>query len=489
MGVGSRRGLAGLQPAPARGVALPPRPAAWRGVPFKLGVASGDPSSDGFGCGRGWCRSCSARTAACPDGRVPVDWKRLARRGHEARRTPWHGVGPARAGALGAPRGERAAAGTASSSTSFRYRNRRLRCRPDPHVAVGPEAPRSLSFAFASCQDWSARLLLGLPEHGRGGLDRRDPPRRLRLRVRRAGRRRHSKDGDTGRAARGPPQDLDRWRMQYALYKSDPDLAARPRRGSRGWSRGTTTRWQNDYVGGYDGTISPSPRRGVQGVVRAPARTPPLAAPPRRLARCSTASRTGADSPRSMCSTHGSTAPRRRAAWGEAPACDAGNDPSKGSMLGSAQEKWLIDALSRRRPGGTSSRPRDDGAPRPRRPDRRHLWHDAWDGFPASRQAITDTFTRARVRNPVMVDRRLALHLRQRHPAGLRPADSPVVATEFVGTSITTNGDDEVYGPYYGPMIKWNPHIKFFDGDRRGYVRCKAGLLHLAHGPEDGARR
>ncbi len=21
-------------------------------------------------------------------------------------------------------------------------------------------------------------------------------------------------------------------------------------------------------------------------------------------------------------------------------------------------------------------------------------------------------------------------------------------------------------------MIKWNPHIKFFDGDRRGYVRC-----------------
>jgi alkaline phosphatase D len=46
------------------------------------------------------------------------------------------------------------------------------------------------------------------------------------------------------------------------------------------------------------------------------------------------------------------------------------------------------------------------------------------------------------------------------------------VATEFVGTSISTNGDVPVYGPYYGPMIKFNPHIKFFDGDRRGYVRC-----------------
>ena len=48
----------------------------------------------------------------------------------------------------------------------------------------------------------------------------------------------------------------------------------------------------------------------------------------------------------------------------------------------------------------------------------------------------------------------------------------PTVATEFVRTSISSNGDGIVYGPYYGPMIPANPHIKFFDGDRRGYVRC-----------------
>ena len=50
---------------------------------------------------------------------------------------------------------------------------------------------------------------------------------------------------------------------------------------------------------------------------------------------------------------------------------------------------------------------------------------------------------------------------------------SATVATEFVGTSISTNDDVPVYGPYYGPMIDANPHIKFFDGDRRGYVRCE----------------
>jgi alkaline phosphatase D len=55
----------------------------------------------------------------------------------------------------------------------------------------------------------------------------------------------------------------------------------------------------------------------------------------------------------------------------------------------------------------------------------------------------------------------------------LRRGVRPVGATEFVGTSISSNGDGEVYGPYYGPMIKFNPHIRFFDGDRRGYVRCR----------------
>ena len=52
------------------------------------------------------------------------------------------------------------------------------------------------------------------------------------------------------------------------------------------------------------------------------------------------------------------------------------------------------------------------------------IWHDAWDGFPASRQAITDVYTSGRVSNPVMVDRRLALDVRQRHPRAT--SDGPI---------------------------------------------------------------
>ena len=79
------------------------------------------------------------------------------------------------------------------------------------------------------------------------------------------------------------PQDLDRWRMQYALYKSDPDLQRTHARFP--W----IVTWDdhevaNDYAGAYDETIPRPARRGVPGLVRAPAGRPPVAAAPGRIA-------------------------------------------------------------------------------------------------------------------------------------------------------------------------------------------------------------
>lgn len=45
------------------------------------------------------------------------------------------------------------------------------------------------------------------------------------------------------------------------------------------------------------------------------------------------------------------------------------------------------------------------------------------------------------------------------------------MGTEFVGTFLTTNVDNDVSGPWYGPMITYNLHIRFCDGDRRGWMR------------------
>jgi alkaline phosphatase D len=46
------------------------------------------------------------------------------------------------------------------------------------------------------------------------------------------------------------------------------------------------------------------------------------------------------------------------------------------------------------------------------------------------------------------------------------------IATEFVTPAITTGGDGTPYGPYYAPMIPFNPHIKYYEGDRRGYFKA-----------------
>jgi alkaline phosphatase D len=49
--------------------------------------------------------------------------------------------------------------------------------------------------------------------------------------------------------------------------------------------------------------------------------------------------------------------------------------------------------------------------------------------------------------------------------------DSPVVATEFVGTSVTSGGDGSDVRPTTATVLAENPHIKFFNA-QRGYVRC-----------------
>jgi alkaline phosphatase D len=77
------------------------------------------------------------------------------------------------------------------------------------------------------------------------------------------------------------------------------------------------------------------------------------------------------------------------------------------------------------------------------------------------------------VRNPVVITGDWHSTFVNDLKADYENEDAPVVATEFVGTSISSNGDCICYGPYYGPMIPFNPDIKFFDGDRRGYVLCK----------------
>ncbi|WP_232826144.1 alkaline phosphatase D family protein [Cyanothece sp. BG0011] len=48
---------------------------------------------------------------------------------------------------------------------------------------------------------------------------------------------------------------------------------------------------------------------------------------------------------------------------------------------------------------------------------------------------------------------------------------SPIVATEFVGTAISSQFPQNYLGVVKLARIA-NPHVKFFEGTRHGYVRC-----------------
>jgi alkaline phosphatase D len=41
-------------------------------------------------------------------------------------------------------------------------------------------------------------------------------------------------------------------------------------------------------------------------------------------------------------------------------------------------------------------------------------------------------------------------------------------------------GDSTPYGPYYAPMIPHNPHIKYYEGDKRGYFKARVTRKRMA---------
>ncbi|RBM20973.1 alkaline phosphatase [Prauserella sp. PE36] len=470
-GVSAVAGAAALAGSPVGRAAATTRPGGGN-YPFQLGVASGDPTATGVVL---WTRL--VPEPFVPGGgmqprRVPVEWQ--VSRDERFR----HVVAVGSAWALPelAHSVHVEVEGLASDREwfyRFRYRGDvspvgRTRTAPRSGAPVG-----ALAFAFASCQDWASGYYPSYRHLAREDLDL---VLHLGDYVYEGG---IPADGgyrgqDTPDVLRSAPLDLERWRMQYALYKSDPDLRLAHARFP--W----LVTWddhevKNDYAGTEQeqaGDISALRAAAYQAwyehqPVRAPSRHDALGGPriQRRLRWGRLAQLDVVDGRQ-----HRSVPP---CGWGEADACAAAYAPDV-TMLGFQQERWLYDGFAASSATwnllGSNvmmARLDHDG------PSGSRLWHDAWDGFPAARKRLTDAWTRHGVRNPVVVTGDWhSSFVNDIHGDFDRP-DSPVIATEFVGTSISSNGDGEVYGPYYGPMIKYNPHIRFFDGDRRGYVRCR----------------
>ncbi len=96
---------------------------------------------------------------------------------------------------------------------------------------------------------------------------------------------------------------------------------------------------------------------------------------------------------------------------------------------------------------------------------------DQWDGYVAARQRLLSFLADQRPSNPVVITGDIHSSWVCDLKTDFADAASPTVGTEFVGTSITSDFP-VVFDPLVGAALPDNPHIRFFDGLWRGYVRC-----------------
>jgi alkaline phosphatase D len=153
--------------------------------------------------------------------------------------------------------------------------------------------------------------------------------------------------------------------------------------------------------------------------------------------------------------------------------CENWADPKR-TMLGDAQEKWLSDGLAKSKShwqvlANQVMMAPFDTAPGPRT----RLALDTWSGYPVARDRLLHSIERhAPNRTVVLTGDFHSSWVNELHSAFDRP-DRPVVAAEFVGTSISSGGDGSDRGAGVSPAtMSENPHMKW-QNSRRGYVTCR----------------
>ena len=140
-------------------------------------------------------------------------------------------------------------------------------------------------------------------------------------------------------------------------------------------------------------------------------------------------------------------------------------------MLGPAQERWLEGALgdSRARWNLLAQQTRMAQFDQKPGPGRR-AWTDGWDGYPAARRRLLETLATRDIANPVVLGGDVHLFNVCDLKVDFDDPASPVVASEFVGTSITSQSQSQAR---MDRMLPDNPHMKLLEARYRGYVRVE----------------
>lgn len=445
--------------------------------PFTLGVASGDPLPDGVVL---WTRLAPdpLEGGGMPAQGVPVRWematdegmRNVVRRGSEvARPDLGHSV---HAEVTGLQPGRwywyRFDAGGEASAVG--------RTRTAPTAGAVPDR---LRFAFASCQHYEAGHFTAWRHLAAEDLDL---VAHLGDYIYESANNPNSQPGLVLRPHQAwEPATLRQYRDRYALYKTDPDLqaahAAFP----------FVVTWDdhevdNNYAGAVsqDGDPSEAFLARRAAAYQAYYEHQPLrkAAIPRgpdmllyrtmaagQLARFHVLDTRQYRSDQS-CSD------------GLKPACPAWSDPSR-VMLGDVQERWLTRGVEQSRATWTilAQQVAFSRIPDPDRPDVHAM--DPWSGYPAARDRLVEWMAARRDRDFVILTGDIHANFVMDVKRDMRDPASRTVATELIGTSMTSGRDGSARWPSLSQYETRVPEMRFHS-NRRGYVRCEAtpGALH-----------
>ncbi|MGH8178079.1 MAG: alkaline phosphatase D family protein [Steroidobacter sp.] len=148
--------------------------------------------------------------------------------------------------------------------------------------------------------------------------------------------------------------------------------------------------------------------------------------------------------------------------------CAELSDPAR-SKLGAAQEGWLASRMAASRArwnlfaSGTVMAYVDE------RPGPGEVfWNDGWNGYPAARARLMETIAQSKVANPIILSGDIHSFLAAHHHRIPNDRDSPMVATEFVATSISAQG---LAQRSLDERRANNPNLLFANSERRGYLR------------------
>jgi alkaline phosphatase D len=151
--------------------------------------------------------------------------------------------------------------------------------------------------------------------------------------------------------------------------------------------------------------------------------------------------------------------------------CPGALDPAR-TMLGDEQRAWLFDELATTTARWNVLAQQTALAPwdRDPGPGRSFGAGDNWDGYEAERQRLLEWIVEHRTPNPIVITGDSHQNWLRNVPPNSDQFDAPPVATEFMGTSISSGGDPAAPSTSFGGDSQ-NPHI-VFRNNNRGYVRC-----------------